>query len=271
MFPLEAQTYPKNLGELVLALTASAKKVFLIPAGVEPVRAEGADWVMLDKLAINLDGATIRTDERPENPGALTDREPGFSARSLAVSGNPVRYQEASAIFSLAASEVIFDFARDARKKVQLVLAAARDGRIEATIAKRDIEALLLAGARPMAAAKGVSIEKIEVNLNATGPRSLAVEARVTAKKMFSAIVRVTGKLDIDDQMVAVVSGLRAVGEGMIGSMVVGFIQPKLDQVNGRQVPLLAVSLGDLRLRDVKLSTPNGLHLEATFGSGGIA
>jgi len=52
----------------------------------------------------------------------------------------------------------------------------------------------------------------------------------------------------------------------MIGSMVAGFIQPKLKSYNGKKVPLMAFSLGDLALRDLKIDVKNGLHVTAGFG-----
>jgi hypothetical protein len=97
----------------------------------------------------------------------------------------------------------------------------------------------------------------------------VAVEVRVKAKKMImSGVINVKGRLDLDDELNATVSGLSASGEGVIGTMASGFLQNKLKAYEGKKFPLMAFSLGDTTLRDLNISAKGAnLQVSASFGS----
>src|SRR4029079_16222188 len=114
---------------------------------------------------------------------------------------------------------------------------------------------------------QGVTVQDLSVNLTSEGDRSVEAEVRVKAKKlMMSGVIHVRGKLDVDDELNATVSDLSCKGEGVVGSMAAGLIQGKLQEYNGRRIPLMAFSLGDVSLRDLKIDTKGGLHVTAKFG-----
>ncbi len=88
----------------------------------------------------------------------------------------------------------------------------------------------------------------------------------MTARKLVRAIIRVRGALSVDDTLAATAHDLLAEGEGVVGSLVVGFVRPHLDRFNGRSFPLTALRLGDIELRDVSVSVNDGLLITAAFG-----
>jgi hypothetical protein len=47
----------------------------------------------------------------------------------------------------------------------------------------------------------------------------------------------------------------------------VNMLQPQLTKLEGRPLPLMAFSMGNLKLRGVAVDTADGLHLTASFGS----
>ncbi|MDQ6655945.1 MAG: hypothetical protein M3Y80_09050, partial [Verrucomicrobiota bacterium] len=65
----------------------------------------------------------------------------------------------------------------------------------------------------------------------------------------------------------ASLSGLTCNGEGAIGSLACGVLQPHLEKVDGRTFPLMALPLGDVRLRDVRLAAGANLSVTAEFGA----
>jgi hypothetical protein len=115
---------------------------------------------------------------------------------------------------------------------------------------------------------QGIKIEGLDLTLASAGPRSLAVDARVKAKKMMvSGVIHIKGKVDVDDEMNATVSGLECKGEGMVGTMVAGVVQGKLKPYEGKVFPLMTFSLGDVALRDLKIDVKNTVKVSADFGS----
>jgi hypothetical protein len=108
----------------------------------------------------------------------------------------------------------------------------------------------------------------LELTLTGEGERSIAAEVRVKAKKlMVSGVVRITGRVDIDDELNATVSRLDAEGEGVVGSMASGLVRSKLKPFEGRTFPLMTFSLGDVSLRDLKIDVKNNVQVTAEFGS----
>jgi hypothetical protein len=73
--------------------------------------------------------------------------------------------------------------------------------------------------------------------------------------------------LSINDRMIATASNLNANSDGMVGGIAVNFIRPHLQQLNGRPLPLLAFSLGNVKLRGVNVTTTDGVRIAAQFGS----
>jgi hypothetical protein len=98
----------------------------------------------------------------------------------------------------------------------------------------------------------------------------VAAEVRIKAKKMMmSSVLHVAGAAGVDDELTATLTGLTCTGEGMIGAAAAGFLQKHLKQYDGRQIPLMAFSLGDLALRDLEIDVNGTAHVSAAFGKGG--
>jgi hypothetical protein len=107
----------------------------------------------------------------------------------------------------------------------------------------------------------------VRVELRSRSERALDVAVKVRAKKLFlSANVRINGSAEIDEQLTARLSGLSCTGDGTLGSLACGFLTPHLQRFEGRAFPLLALSLGDVRLRDVRVAAGDELRVSARFG-----
>jgi hypothetical protein len=200
-------------------------------------------------------------------PQSAGDRQPGITVGHLDVTGRPVYYEQGKAELELNASGLCFDFAHDAKGSALLVLTDAKDGHVHVKIGKDDLRAMLLAAASAAAKSQGVTVQDLDVNVDATGDRSIATVVRVKAKKMFmTGVVTVRGKAAVDDNLVATLSDLACTGEGAVGGIAAGFLQSKLQSYNGKKFPLMTFSLGDVALRDLKISTRDAVELSAEFG-----
>ena len=266
MFPLPGNAFPQSASELAAAMRNFLADVFIL-ANKDPVAIDEAQWPRLGRVKIDLDDATLKTLQPPPNPGAPASRQSGIAVERLEVTGHPIRYQQSNLNFDLTASDAAFDFARNQRQEPLLVLADARDGSVNLRIAISDLQSLALAMASMAAAQHGASIQELQLSLSSPGPRAIAATARVKAKKMMmSGVITLRGQASIDDQLVATVSGLSCTGEGMAGTMIAAVIGAQLKKVEGQRFPLMALSLGNVSLRDVNVRVNDDLNVSAEFG-----
>ena len=267
MFPLAGKSFPATADDLTTSIRDALAEVLTLPKKGTPVTVDAPKYPAVKRLLVDLDGATVSATEPPPKPKPTGKREAGIHVDKLEVTGRPIHYEASKLEFEVTAKAVDLAFAKDKSGHPLLVLTDAGEGHVDAKVGKADIQALATAAASAAAKEQGVAIQSVEVDLKSEGPRSVAADVRVKAKKMMvSGVIRITGRLDVDDELNATVSGLDCTGEGMIGSVVAGVVQPKLKPYNGQKVPLVAFSLGDVALRDLKIDVKNGLHVTARFG-----
>lgn len=267
MFPLAGKSFPTSTDELRAAIEAALAEVFSVPADKAVVSTTGGKFPALKTVKVNLDGASVSATEPPPKPLATGRRQPGITVEKLEVSARPVQYEKAKLNLKLSGTGLTFEFGRDEAKRPLLVLSDADHGKVEATISKADIQVLLLAAATLGAKEQGVKIQDLQIDLASDGPRSVAATVRIKAKKlMVSGTIVVTGRLDIDDDLNATVSKLACTGEGIVGSAAAGMIRKQIMPYDGTQVPLMAFSLGDVKLRDLQITVADDVEVTAAFG-----
>ena len=267
MFPLAGKEFPESPDQLARAIEDALSEHLTFPPKASVVKLDGGAWPDIRRAQIDLCGAKVSATGLAPPPKPQKKRQPGITVQQLEVMGRPIRYQASEVNFALKAANVSFDFARDADGQAILVLKDADDGHIDVKIARDDIQSLLLAAASAAARQHGVTIQELQLNLQSQGPRSIGGDVRVKAKKLIlSGAVHVRGRVDIDDELVATLSNLSAAGEGVVGSFAAGLIGGMLKQANGNRIPLVGLSLGDVSLHDLNISTQAGLEIAADFG-----
>jgi hypothetical protein len=267
MFPLSGKDFPENTDQLVAGIRDALADVLKFPKKSDPVTVSGDNFPAIKRIKVDLSGAEVSIKEPPPQPKPKGKRQPGITVDQLEVMADPICYAKSKANFNLNARGLKFDFAHDQRGNAMLVLSDATDGHVEVKISKSDLQALLMSAASTAAKQQGAAIQDLEVNLESDGPRSIAADVRVKAKKLVvSGIVNIKGKVDVDDNMVATLSNLSCTGEGMIGGVVAKFLEGKLQSYNGKSIPLMAFSLGDVAIRDLKISTRGAVQVSAEFG-----
>lgn len=133
---------------------------------------------------------------------------------------------------------------------------------VEIPIADIDYAALQIA--RAAAGARGVEVESIQVTLEPDSRTSLKFHARVTARKvLFRAHVCITGRLLVNDVLEAVLTDLKAVGEGIMGDLAALAVQPELEKYENRAFPLTLPPNSPLHLREVHLEAGPPLRILA--------
>ncbi len=265
MFPLPDKTFPPDAEALRAALEESMSRV-VRPTG-PMVTVEDAGYPKLAALRVSLDGANAgeRPPPRPQPP--VGPVEPGLEVENFTISGRPILVQRARVELTCTARDVRLGQGRDEDGNLLLLLQDAAEGNVEVAVALSDLEALVLAGAKAEAAKQGVTVESVQIELLSRSERALDMVVHVRAKKLFlSAAVRISGSVAIDEQLNARLSGLACEGEGTLGTLACGFISPHLQRFDGREFSLLALPLGEVKLRDVRIAAGRELRVTAQFG-----
>jgi hypothetical protein len=266
MLYLAGNEFPTTREQLITAIEGGLKRVIPFPAGGLKVTADGA-FPNLDTLQIDLTGAQIDPANPPPKPQPTGQIKPGITVASLALRAKPLRVGPGAVTLDLTAHNVRFDFDRDVSGALLLVPAHVADGNVSVEITHADLGALALEQAREMASQQGAKISSLVLTLSPRGPRSVAFEAKAGVKKFFvSGLLRFLGQIDIDDQLVARISGLDVKGEGLAMSIAEGMIRSKLKQVEGKQIALASFTAAGLRLRDVTIDPADPVRIKAAFG-----
>jgi hypothetical protein len=265
MFPLKTTTLPANAADLTSRLNESLRELFDVTR--DPVSIREATYPNLEELNVSLDSAQLRG-QPPSIPALASKPSPALEVDALNISASALSIGPAAIDLVLAATGVSLHQANDPKGNILLLLHKAANGHIQISVAASDLEALIGEVAKAEAGKHGVSIDSVQLILRSTSPRSLVAEVRLRAKKLFlSASIRITGQLDLDEELNARVSGFDCTGDGAIASVACGVLKPHLQKIDGREFPLMSLPLGEVRLRDVQLAVGDKLSVTAEFGS----
>jgi hypothetical protein len=265
MFPLYSKSFPDNAVDLAALLNDSVKRVF--SGAANPVVIRDDAYPKLAEIRITLDGAELRTD--PPRPPVVSGKgSAGVELAELHVLGSEMLIGPATANLRLGARDVRLNRAKDTKGEYVLTLKSAADGEVEISVAIDDLENAMAAVAKAEAGKHGVTIDQVQLSVRPRGSRSIDGEVQLRAKKLFfTTVVRIAAKLDLDEELNAKVSGLSCNGEGAIGSLACGVLQPHLQKLDGRSFPLMALPLGEVRLRDVRIAAKDRVTVTAEFGA----
>jgi len=265
MFPLNTDTFPASATELARRLNESLRGLFGLSR--DPVEIHAKSYPHLESLVVSLDGAVL-PERPPAMPSVASSSKPALTIDSFRVNASPLSVGPALVDFQLVAQGVDLHRAIDRSGHLLLLLHNAANGRVEIAAAVSDLETLIAEVAKAEAGRHGVNIESVQLSLRSRSSRSLAAEVRLRAKKLFvSASLRITGQLDLDEQLNARISGLDCTGDGAIASVACGILKPHLQKLDGREFSLLSLPLGEVRLRDVRIAVGEKLSVNAEFGS----
>jgi hypothetical protein len=265
MFPLKTTTFPADAPDLARLLNKSLRDLFDLSS--DPVELREISYPHLAELFASLDGAQLRA-QPPSMPSLAANLVPALTIDSFRAKGSGMSVGPAVIDFLLAAQNLDLHRAPDAEGNIVLVPHRAGNGRIEVSVSPSDIETLVAEVAKSEAGKHGVTIEGVELTLRSNSPRSLAAEVRLRAKKLFlSASIRISGQVDLDDALVARISGLDCTGDGAFASIACGVLKSHLQKLDGREFPLMSLPLGEIRLRDVRIAAGDKLSVTAEFGA----
>jgi hypothetical protein len=260
MLPISGETFPATADELAAALRRGFEAGSVTPRAIA---AEGA-FPQMSRLSIDLTGAQLTRHEVPrslEGEGSTT-----LSAEEFEMFGEPLYFEKTAIEARLEGKGVTAQVVGNPQKG-SLVLKQAASGTVSVKAAIEALEGLLQSFAAEAASKQGVDVKKTKLTLTQEGPRAVAFRAEVTAKVfIMSAALALTGKLEIDDEFNARLSSLGLDGDAMVTNLAGGFLKPRLQQLEGRAFPLLAILPSGLHLRDIQVTVAPALQIQARFG-----
>jgi hypothetical protein len=265
MFPLYQKELPASGDDLAATLEASLRRVVVASGRIVSI-LENA-YPDLAEIAINLDGAQLRVNA-PRPSLAADDSATAISVDRLTLTGRQLSVGRASLDLDLNAQDIVFRQGRDKNGDVVLLLHRATDGQLAISISQKDLETMIGEIAKTGARKQGVNIEDVRLTLTPRGPRSMECEVQLRARKLFvRATIQIAARLEIDDQLVARIFDLTCTGEGAIANLACSVLAPHLQKLSGRDFELMALSLGEVQLRDVRIEAAGAIKISAEFGS----
>ena len=267
MIPLHRIQFPNSKIELAEAMEEGLRHYVRKTGTLVTISARVFPY--LDEIAINLDGAQL--DSRlPASPTVVGETKLSCEAALVTVSGRHVAIEKAPLNLQLTASDVVFHQARDGKGDALLLVNSLRKGHFKASVSQLDLENTIRGMAQSEGAKHGITIEETRVSLRARGARSIAVDARLRARKLlFRANIDISGQVDIDGEFNARISNLKCRGDGTVGSLACGLLEPRLRRLEGQRFPLMSLPLGEVQLRDVRIAVSDTVEITAEFGSNG--
>jgi len=265
MFPLKTATLPSSAEALERLLNESLRRVFEVD--IDPVSVRDASYPHLAEINVSLNHARLRSNPPP--PQLISGKSsPALQVDQFALRAADLSIGPATVDLSLSARDVDLVQGNDADDEIVLSLQNAAEGKIEISTSLADLEKAITEVAKDQAGKHGVTVESVQLTARQKSAHSLEAEVRLEARKLFmKASIRVTGQLDLDDELNAKISQLVCKGDGAIASVACGVLTPHLQKLDGREFPLMSLPLGEVRLRDVRLAVTDKLSVTAEFGS----
>jgi hypothetical protein len=264
MLPLFSDQLPTNADDLARMLEQSLR--LIVDTQGDVVAVVDKAFPKLQELRINLDGAQLRTNA--PRPSAISgETKQAFRVENFALSARGIRVEEIPLDLSMQAANLQLHQARDRDRRLVLVFHAADSGSINVSVGKMDLEKLTLAIATREAEKHGVAIEDLKLSLNSAGPRAIEGTVQLLARKsFFRGTIRIAARLEVDEKLVAKVSGLSCTGDGAIGNVAAGMLRPHLQSFEGRELNLTALPLGEISLRHIEIVASEKVEVSAQFG-----
>jgi hypothetical protein len=267
MLPLGSADLPVDAASLADSIARGFATLFDTGPATFKVDAGNSKWPAVEAIAIDLTGARAKLDV-PVGPD-LNDVGDEFelTAGSIRLLGKPIKIDSGNLTLELATRSARIRIWRERSGRSFWAVSSAGTGRIHLDFLTRELEALLMSVLSPIVQKHhGITVKKIELRLKPIDDRSLETDVVITAAKSFlTAVLRVGGRLSIDDHLNARLDNITCRGDGMIGSAAAAMIKPKLESTFEKPIPLATVLGPGIRLSEAKLSVTDRVAVDAKW------
>jgi hypothetical protein len=263
MIPLNRKQFPSSKADLAEALEQAAHR--FIPKDGQLTELHSRVFPYIDEIAFNFDGARFDSAPPPfpkldgNTSAAFEAGTLSLSARNIAIRGIPLNLR-------LEAHGLDLHRGQDENGDSLLVIHRVRDGILSVSFAQLDFENAIEKIAREQS--RGLTIDRVRMAMRARGPRSIAVDVHIEARKLlFRARIDISGQIDISDDFVIHASNLKCKSDGGIGAIACTALAPVFRDLEEKRFSLSSLPLGNVRVRDVRVTVADTVEITADFGA----
>jgi len=264
MLSLYRNDFPSSRHELAQALDKALHR--FVPKGGSVVDVRARVFPYLDEIVMNFDGT--RFDSSPPIPSPPVDQtKPALEAALVTLSARNVSIRGLPLNLRMEAHDVVLHKGMDTNGEAMLLWHTARDGQLAISLGQVELEKAIAQIAAREAGRHGIVLEQVRLAIRARGPRSLALDLHLQARKfLLRARIDISGQIDIDESFATKIL-LKCKSDGAIGSLACNALNPVFERLKNKSFSFASLPFGEIQVRDVRLAVANTVELTADFGS----
>lgn len=259
-----------QLAKRIRALVIAAEPAGIACTSIIDAELDGADIARLhlDLTDFILAGEFDRDRSRFEPQGAAVSSESAV-LRHLTVKASPMRVSGAEVTLDAQLDDLPFHWIETDNREVAVELARPSDaqplhGHATVSVPKHQLGAAMLALAEPTLLDMGVTVSKLHIDVESTGPRDLrlVVDAKVR-KGLLGASVHATASASIDDRMGVTLRDIALESGNPLVTAMLAATRGRIQGYEGRRIDLASKLPEGIRLADVQVRVTDAVVLEA--------
>ena len=259
-----------QLAKRIRTLVIAAEPAGIACTSVIDAELDGADIARLhlDLTDFTLAGEIDRDRARLEPQGAPVSSEPAV-LRNLTVRATPMRVSGAEVTLDAQLRDLPFRWIETDNRELAVELARPSDerplhGHAIVSVPKHQLGAAVLGLAESALLDMGVTVSRLDVDVESTGPHSLRliVDGKVR-KGLLGASVHGSASASIDDRMGVTLSDIRLESGNPLVAALLAATRGKVHGYEGRRIDLAAELPEGIRLADVQVRVTDDVILEA--------
>lgn len=259
-----------QLAKRIRTLVIAAEPAGIACTTVIDAELDGADIARLhlDLTDFTLAGEIDRDRARLEPQGAPVSSEPAV-LRNLTVRATPMRVSGAEVTLDAQLRDLPFRWIETDNRELAVELARPSDerplhGHAIVSVPKHQLGAAVLGLAESALLDMGVTVSRLDVDVESTGPHSLRliVDGKVR-KGLLGASVHGSASASIDDRMGVTLSDIRLESGNPLVAALLAATRGKVHGYEGRRIDLAAELPEGIRLADVQVRVTDDVILEA--------
>ncbi|ROR65699.1 hypothetical protein [Agrococcus jenensis] len=259
-----------QLAKRIRTLVIAAEPAGIACTSVIDAELDGADIARLhlDLTDFTLAGEIDRDRARLEPQGAPVSSEPAV-LRNLTVRATPMRVSGAEVTLDAQLRDLPFRWIETDNRELAVELARPSNerplhGHAIVSVPKHQLGAAVLGLAESALLDMGVTVSRLDVDVESTGPHSLRliVDGKVR-KGLLGASVHGSASASIDDRMGVTLSDIRLESGNPLVAALLAATRGKVHGYEGRRIDLAAELPEGIRLADVQVRVTDDVILEA--------
>jgi hypothetical protein len=265
-FPLVGHLPLNSRDNLVAEMTGGYASRVAMPTTRPTVVAQGK-FPRLDSLNIDLSGGSIRTSIRPTSLKSVHKLVPVATIKSFSYVACPLKDEDAAENLTITASDARLELIRGRNEKEVLVMTDASHGEAAFYVTLADLRSLVADAAGEGGGRVVFFVNDTKLTMTSPTPRSLQASLEIRGFwLLIPTAITLSGRLDVDQNFNAKLSSLSCTGAEAGGPLLAGLINSAIKKYEGKVMPLAAFPGDHLKVKDLRISVDDTLHINAEFG-----